>query len=81
MNKVEKDVLGSIKSIKNIDTKDSKLFSITSEKDIRSDIFDLAVKTNNKILTLKPLAKRMEEVFRELTIAPESPGWDFRNKQ
>ncbi|HNX87642.1 MAG TPA: ATP-binding cassette domain-containing protein [Paludibacteraceae bacterium] len=81
LNKVEKDVLGSIKSIKNIDTKDSKLFSITSEKDIRSDIFDLAVKTNNKILTLKPLAKRMEEVFRELTIAPESPGWDFRNKQ
>ncbi|MGC3977143.1 MAG: ATP-binding cassette domain-containing protein [Paludibacteraceae bacterium] len=67
LNTLEKDVLDSIKSIKNIDTKDNKIFSITSESDIRTEIFDLAVKTNNKVLTLKPLAKRMEEVFRELT--------------
>lgn len=67
-NKLEKEALKSIKSIKNIETNDDIIFTVTSEKDIRSDIFDLAVKTNNKILTLKPLAKRMEEVFRELTV-------------
>lgn len=67
-NKLEKVALKSIKSIKNIETTDFKYFTLTSGKDIRSDIFDLAVKTNNKILTLKPLAKRMEEVFRELTV-------------
>ena len=68
LNKLEKDYFNSIKTIKTIETKDNKIFTITSEKDIRSDIFDWAVKTNNKILTLKPLAKKMEEVFRELTI-------------
>ncbi|VBB47264.1 Protein involved in gliding motility GldA [uncultured Paludibacter sp.] len=66
-DKLEKDALKSIKSIKNIQTKDEKTFTLTSEKDIRSNIFDFAVKTNNKILTLKPLGKKMEEVFRELT--------------
>ena len=66
-NKLKKSDLNSIKTIKVIETTDEKSFTLTSEKDIRSEIFDLAVKTNNKILTLKPMAKRMEEVFSELT--------------
>ena len=80
LNMVGKDYFSPIKSIKNIETLDFKCITLTSEKDIRSEIFDLAVKTNNKILTLKPLAKKMEEVFRELTTTPKSPKGDFRNK-
>lgn len=67
LNPVEKEQLADINSIKKVETKDEKSFLLTSEKDIRTEIFDLAVKTNNKILMLKPLEKRMEEVFMELT--------------
>lgn len=42
-------------------------YSILAGRDIRADIFDFAVKTNNKILTLKNIERSMEEVFRNLT--------------
>ena len=42
-------------------------FSIIASSDIRSDIFDFAVKTKNKILMIKPVERTMEEVFRSLT--------------
>lgn len=64
---VEKDLFKTIKSVKSIETKDNKIFSLTAEKDIRQEIFDLAVSKNNKILVVKPLERKMEEVFRELT--------------
>lgn len=44
-----------------------KCFSLMATSDIRSDIFDFAVKTNNKILTMKAMERSMEEVFKELT--------------
>ena len=45
-----------------------KLFSVTATSDIRSDMFDFAMKTNNKILTMKAVERSMEDVFRELTL-------------
>lgn len=46
---------------------DSNLFSIRSESDIRSNIFDFAVLSNNKLLTLRQIQTSMEEIFRDLT--------------
>ncbi len=43
-------------------------FTIIANSDIRTDIFDFAVKTKNKILTIKEIERSMEEVFRELTL-------------
>lgn len=42
-------------------------FTILADKDIRGEIFDFAVKTKNKILTIKAVERTMEEVFRSLT--------------
>lgn len=67
LNKVNEKDFSPIKSIRNIETKDNTTFKIISKTDIRSDIFDFAVKTNNKILLMKPVERKMEEVFRELT--------------
>lgn len=46
----------------------SQHFSILANEDIRKEIFDFAVKTNNKILTMKIVERSMEEVFKSLTI-------------
>ncbi|MFV0471076.1 MAG: ATP-binding cassette domain-containing protein [Paludibacteraceae bacterium] len=64
---LEKEILQTIKPITAIETDDSKRFILTSTDDIRSEIFDIAVTTGNKILKLNPLSKKMEELFRELT--------------
>ena len=53
--------------IKSVETSDNKSFRIIAENDIREKIFDMAVKSSNKILMIKPMEKKMEEVFRELT--------------
>ena len=42
-------------------------YTFIATSDIRGDIFDYAVKTNNKILTIKPIERSMEDVFRMLT--------------
>ena len=42
-------------------------FTFIASADIRGTIFDFAVKTNNKILTINRIERSMEEVFRELT--------------
>ena len=53
--------------IKSVETSDNKSFRIIAKNDIREKIFDMAVKSGNKILMIKPMEKKMEEVFRELT--------------
>lgn len=50
-----------------ISTRDSKLFSIKSNTDIRTKIFDFAVSNKNKLLTLQQIETNIEDVFRELT--------------
>ena len=50
-----------------VETTDSKTFRIIADTDIREKLFDLAVKSGNKILMMKPMEKKMEEIFSELT--------------
>jgi len=61
---VELEKLENINSVKSIS---NKHFIVIASEDIRGDIFDFAVKTNNKILTIKEIERSMEEVFRMLT--------------
>ena len=42
-------------------------FTLIASTDVRPDIFDFAMKTKNKILTMKAIERSMEEVFRKLT--------------
>lgn len=56
-----------MKSIKSAETSDNKSFVLSAENDIRQEIFDFAVAEKNKILTIKQIERKMEEVFRELT--------------
>ena len=50
-----------------VETTDSKTFRIIADTDIREKLFDLAVKSGNKILMMKPMEKKMEDIFSELT--------------
>ncbi len=56
-----------MKSIKTVETQDKKTFVLSAKEDIRQELFDFAVATNNKILTMRALERKMEEIFRELT--------------
>ncbi|MCL2597833.1 MAG: ATP-binding cassette domain-containing protein [Paludibacter sp.] len=46
---------------------DNRIFKILSTTDVRGDLFDLAVETNNKLLTINKLENSMEDIFRNLT--------------
>ena len=62
--------LESLQVLENVSTVNQlseKQFTIIATADIRGIIFDFAVKTNNKILTINTVERRMEDVFRELT--------------
>jgi ABC-2 type transport system ATP-binding protein len=62
--------LESLQVLENISTVNQlseKRFTIIATADIRGIIFDFAVKSNNKILTINTVERRMEDVFRELT--------------
>jgi ABC-2 type transport system ATP-binding protein len=59
--------ISEIENINSVSNKGNKIFSILATKDIRADIFDFAVKTNNKILMIRLVERSMEEVFRNLT--------------
>ena len=67
LNNVSFDDLNKIENIQSIKCVTDKSIQIAAEKDIRADIFDFAVRTNNKIIIIKPLERTMEEVFRNLT--------------
>ena len=50
-----------------VSAKDKNTYTILASGDIRAEIFDFAVKSGNKILTMKAVERSMEEVFRSLT--------------
>ncbi len=56
-----------IDGITSIETSNNHSFKLLTNKDIREELFDFAVKTNNKILMIKPVERSMEDVFRSLT--------------
>ena len=66
-NDISAEELEKINDVSAVNVLNATHFTIISRSDIRGDIFDFAVKTNNKILMIKPIERSMEEVFRELT--------------
>jgi len=56
--------LGKVKKLKN----GTWLIETSSGKDIRADLFNMAVKNNLVILSLHRKEKKLEDVFRELTL-------------
>jgi len=63
----ETQEIEKLENVINVKTIDNKHFTVIASTDIRGEIFDFAVKTNNKILTIKEIERSMEEVFRSLT--------------
>lgn len=67
LNPVNLNDLQSIKNLIGVNQLEAKTFMLIADADIRSKIFDFAVKTDNKLLALKPMEKSMEDIFRQLT--------------
>ena len=67
LNNVNIKELEKVKLVLKVNALNDTLFSVMATSDIRSDVFDFAVKTKNKILTMKTVERSMEDVFRELT--------------
>lgn len=59
--------LEDIENITDVKALSATSFKVVAHADPRADIFDFAVKTDNKLLTIKPVERSMEEVFRTLT--------------
>ena len=57
----------NLESVSIVNELDSHHFTIIATCDIRAELFDFAVKTDNKILTMRPIERSMEEVFKSLT--------------
>src|ERR1035437_3042612 len=66
-NEISLKELYKINNVSEVNMLNEKHFTIISTSDIRSAVFDFAVKTNNKILMIKEVERSMEKVFRELT--------------
>lgn len=64
LNKAE---ISRIESISSVTPKGNNVYIVIASTDIRAELFDFAVKTNNKILMMRPMERSMEEVFRSLT--------------
>jgi len=64
---VKPESLQNLENITAVHPLSEKRFTIIASTDIREIIFDFAVKSNNKILTINSVERSMEDVFRELT--------------
>ena len=64
---VKPEDLRNLENITTVKAISGTHFALIASADIRGTIFDFAVKTNNKILTINKIERSMEEVFRELT--------------
>lgn len=63
--------LSGVESVEQKDKKDSKAtyeLTVSGDKDLRLDIFDLAKRDNWRIFELHKESRSLEDVFRELTI-------------
>ena len=59
--------ISGIEGIIDVSGKGKNTYTILASGDIRAELFDFAVKSGNKILTMKTVERSMEEVFRSLT--------------
>lgn len=60
--------ISGIENINSVTPKGNNVYVVLASTDVRVELFDFAVKTKNKILTLKSVERSMEEVFRNLTL-------------
>lgn len=67
LNSVEVTTLENIENITGVTAISTTRFTLIASADVRGAVFDFAVQTKNKILTLKTVERSMEEVFRNLT--------------
>jgi len=67
LNSVEIADLQAVKNVESVNLLAEKTFMLIANTDIRAEIFDFAVRTNNKLLALKPIEKSMEDIFKQLT--------------
>ncbi len=67
LNKMDESVLNQLNGLTALEVLTPTSFKISASKDIRADIFDLAVNNQNKILTIKAVERTIEEVFKMLT--------------
>ncbi len=65
---VEIDKIKQIENVKNVLEVDKLKFVIQSDKDIRKNVFDFAVKNNVAVLSMQKKEKSLEEIFQELTL-------------
>jgi ABC-2 type transport system ATP-binding protein len=67
--RISKDDLAGISGVTNIEQKNQNtwLLDTTAERDIREDLFTLAVNKGSAILSLNKEELRLEEVFQILT--------------
>jgi ABC-2 type transport system ATP-binding protein len=59
--------LEQLQNISAVNALSDTSFSIIANTDIRAEIFDFAVKSGNKILTMKTVERSIEDVFKSLT--------------
>jgi len=64
---VELSQFNELENIVVLKTISNTRFVLSASYDIRNEVFDFAVKSKNKILTMNTLERTMEEVFKNLT--------------
>ena len=67
-NEVPLEILEKMENVSNVTAITDTRFTVIASEDIRSGLFDFAVKTDNKILTMNQIERSMEEVFKSLTL-------------
>ena len=64
---VQSETLEKLLNVTSVKEITATRFTLVASSDIRSAIFDFAVKTDNKILEIKLIERSMEDVFKMLT--------------
>lgn len=64
---VQAEMLEKLEHVTNVEEITATHFIVIASEDIRTSLFDFAVKTNNQILMIKTVERSMEEVFKSLT--------------
>lgn len=67
LSEIDVELLSAIEGVESVNKLKANRLHVIANQDIRSAVFDLAVKNGNKILMMTPIEQTMEEVFRNLT--------------
>ncbi len=64
---LNEEEISGIENINSVTAKGNNVYVVLASTDVRAELFDFAVKSGNKILTMRTVERSMEEVFRSLT--------------